>query len=426
MYCDILLKNGKIIDGRGNPWYKGDIAIKDGRIKQIGHLPQCSTREEIDLQGQYVSPGFIDSHTHSDLVFFIDSRAQSKVRQGVTTEVTGNCGMSIAPYISKAKESPLKIMNDFKPSWETIKEYLEALAKQPKTVNIAPLIGHGALRAAFVGMEDRPATESEMMKMRHALKKGLEKGAIGLSFGLYFVPGSYATKDELIELAKIVAEYQSVLAAHTRDEGDRTVGLVSSVKEFIEIARQSGASIQISHIKAVGPGTWGLSEVVLDLIKEARREGIDVTCDQYPFVATGGSVEVDVLPTSYKSGKTREEIIQELKNPKLREEIREQVAIRIKKKGGASTLTIVDYPVNCEFEGRTLQEISAQLGKSPADTAIEMLIASSALPEGKSKISWICHSLNQNDVDTFMEYPGTMISSDGSSLSLEGILSEGF
>lgn len=417
MVYDVLFKNGRIIDGRGNPWYKGNVAIKDGQIAGLGIIKGKAT-EEIDLKEKYICPGFIDTHTHSDIVFFINSSAQSKVRQGVTTEVTGNCGMSAAPYSGKAKDYLLNI-DDFVPFWETIEEYLEAISSQPKTVNLAPLIGHGTLRAAVVGLENRPATEEELYEMNRLLCKGLEKGAFGLSTGLYFSPGSYAQRKELVELARTTIKYGTVLASHIRDEGVRTVGFISAVKEIIDIARSSGAALQISHIKAFGPDVWGLSEDVLDLIEDARVRGIDIGCDQYPYTATGGSMAADTLPTSYQSGKTLKEIAEELKDKKIRETIKNKVAINIEKRGGAANQTVVEYSINHDFEGKTLQEISEIMEKSPADTLIDMLI------ESKSKVPWISYALSSDDVDNFIKYPGTMICSDGASLSIEGVLSQG-
>lgn len=302
MQYDILLKNGRIINGKGNSWYRGEVAIKDGIIKKVRTSISGRAAEEVDVNNNFICPGFIDVHSHSDYVFFIDSTAQSKVRQGVTTEITGNCGMSGAPYTSTVRYHTTAMFS-FIPFWHTIEEFIIALSRQPKTVNLAPLIGHGTLRATIVGLENRDATPEELKKLKYILSKGLEAGAFGLSTGLYFAPGAFAKKDELVELAKIVSEYGGVVTSHIRDEGIRTVGFLPSIKEIIEIGREAKVPIQISHIKAFGPDVWGLSERVLEIIDMAREEGVDVTCDQYPYTASGGALAADILPLSFLNGK---------------------------------------------------------------------------------------------------------------------------
>lgn len=417
MQYDVILKNGRIIDGNGNPWYKGEVAIKDGHIKKVGSLINGNCTEEIDVNNNIICPGFIDVHSHSDYVFFIDSTAQSKVRQGVTTEVTGNCGMSGAPYLESLKQYKPSSFN-FLPFWNTIEEFICALSKQPKTVNIAPLVGHGTLRSAIVGLEDREPTKEEFIKMKQTLAEGLEAGSFGLSTGLYFAPGAYAKKQELVELAKIVADYGGIVASHIRDEGIHTVGFIPSIKEIINIGREAVVPIQISHLKAFGPDVWGLSEEVLKIINEARNEGIDVTFDQYPYTATGGGLPNDVLPLNFLNGKDAEEVQVELKKAKVREKIKDEVAYNIKLRGGAENQTIADYPFNHDLEGKTLQEISNEWKKEPAEVAMDII-------SNYYSASWVSHALSPDDVDNFIKYPGGMIGSDGSSLSEKGILSEG-
>ncbi|MDD4363379.1 MAG: D-aminoacylase [Atribacterota bacterium] len=417
MEYDVILKNGRIVDGKGNPWYKGEIAIKDGRIEKVGSSITGSSLEKIDVENNIICPGFIDAHTHSDIVFFVDPTAQSKVRQGVTTEITGNCGTSGGPYDEKVKAKPPKAFN-FTPYWHTIEEYIDALSQQPKTVNIAPLVGHGTIRAHTVGFEDRESTEEELSAMKKILEDGLSAGAFGMSTGLYFAPGSFAREDELVELGKIVAKYGSTFTSHIRDEGIHTVGFVPSVKEIIDIGKKSGASIQISHLKAFGPDVWGSSEEVLNIMEEARSNGIDVTCDQYPYVASGGGLPADVLPLSFLKGKNIEEVQKELKIPTVIEQLKDEVAYNIKLRGGAENQIIAEYPVDHSFEGRSLQDISDELGKDPAEVAMMMI-------SNYYNANWVCYSMSPEDVENILKYPWTMTGSDGSSLSVEGPLSGG-
>jgi len=418
MHFDVILKNGKIIDGKGNPWFRADLGIKDSRIEIIRPHIQADAQEVVDIRQYFVSPGFIDSHTHSDYVFFIDATAQSKVRQGVTTEVIGNCGMSAAPYMGAAKEKVGPAKYEFIPFWESIPEYIDALSKQPKTLNIAPLIGHGTLRLAVVGPEDRPPTVEELARMKHLFSEGLDAGSFGLSTGLYFAPGAYATEEELVELGKIASRYGTVMTSHIRDEGSRSVGFIAAVKEIVHIGRLASVPIQISHIKSFGPDTWHTSDAVLTIIDEARIEGVDVTCDQYPYDTTGGGLAADTLPYSFQDGKSSHQISDMLKNTDARRAIQAEVAINIDKRGGPDVLTISTYSANRSLEGKTLREICKEWDKEPAEVVMDMLSVSTAA-------NWNCRSLNQDDVDAFMQYPATMVGSDGSSLSTRGPLSGG-
>ncbi len=418
MQFDVILKNGKIIDGKGNPWFKGDIAVKNGRIQLIRPGIDGNALETIDMSAYFISPGFIDPHTHSDYVFFIDPSAQSKVRQGVTTEVVGNCGMSAAPYWGDAKEKILTGRYKFTPFWETIPEYLDAISKQTKTVNIAPLIGHGTLRTAIMGPEDRAPTRDESEKMSHILSEGLAAGAFGMSTGLYFAPGAYATKGELVELGKIASHHGTVLTSHIRDEGSRSIGFIPAVQEIIHIGRQASVPVHISHIKSFGPDTWHTSDDVLKLIDNARNDGIDVTCDQYPYDTTGGGLAADTLPYSFQDGKSPNQVSEALKKPEVKQAIKKEVGTNIQKRGGPGVLTIATYPFNPDLEGKTLQDICDERCKDPADVVMEML-------SDNYVANWNCRSLHIDDVDKFMEYPATMICSDGSSLSTEGPLSGG-
>lgn len=417
MPFDILLKNGKVIDGKGNPWFRGDIAIGDGRIQAVGSRIQGDAREELDISQYIACPGFIDAHTHSDYVFFVDPTAQSKVRQGVTTEVIGNCGMSGGPYFRGAREKVFA-PGGFVPFWESLPDYVEALAKQPKTVNLAPLIGHGTLRSAFVGHENRPPTSDELSRMKECLAEGLEAGAVGLSTGLYFAPGAFAPQQELVELAGVAGRHGTIVTSHIRDEGSRSVGFIPAVREIVHIGREARVPVHLSHIKAFGPDTWHTSGEVLRTLEAARTEGIDVTCDQYPYDTTGGGLAADTLPYSFQSSKSPKQVSEALREPAVRDAIRETVATNIQKRGGPGVLTIASYPFDPTLEGRTLQEICDSRKKDPADIVMDMLSDS-------YEAKWNCRSLSPQDVDTFLRYPATMIGSDGSSLSTEGPLSHG-
>jgi N-acyl-D-amino-acid deacylase len=418
MPFDVLVQNARVIDGTGNPWFRGDVAIRAGRIEAVApHLP-AEAREIVDASPYVACPGFIDAHTHSDFVFFVDPTAQSKVRQGVTTEVIGNCGMSGAPYFGGATEKLLPSPRGFVPTWESIPEYLDALARQPKPVHLAPLVGHGTLRAAVVGHQDRPATADELSRMAALLSEALQAGAVGMSTGLYFAPGAYATLPELVELARIAGRHGALLTSHIRDEGSRSVGFVAAVHEIIQIGRRAEAPVHISHIKAFGPDTWHAAGEVLRILDAARRSGVDVTCDQYPYDTTGGGLAADTLPYGFQGGKSPVQVSEALRLPAVRTAIRAEVAANIQKRGGPSVLTLSSYPADPGLEGETLAAICDRRRADPADVVMDLLA------DGY-EAHWNCRSLSPQDVDAFLRYPATMIGSDGSSLSTEGPLAGG-
>ncbi|MFA5028788.1 MAG: D-aminoacylase [Candidatus Methylomirabilota bacterium] len=418
MTWDLLVRRGRIVDGTGNPWFQADVAVADGRIAAIRPHLDGDARETLAADGLVVCPGFIDAHTHSDFAFFVDPAAQSKVRQGVTTEIIGNCGMSGAPYVGGSRERGLPSTYGFHPSWESFPEYLDALATLRKTVHLAPLVGHGTLRSAVVGLENRPPTPREQATMEAWLAEALAAGAVGMSTGLYFAPGNFATHEELVALTAVAGRAGAVMTSHIRDEGSRSVGFLPAVEELIRIGRDARAPVHISHIKSFGPDTWHTSEAVLTLIERARREGIDVTCDQYPYDTTGGGLAADTLPYDFLSGKSPAQVSEALRQPASRDAVRAVVAANVTKRGGPGVLTIATYPADPELEGRTLQEICDRWGVPPAEAVMEMLSQS-------AEAKWNCRSLCQEDVDRFLRYPATMVGSDGSSLSTEGPLSGG-
>ncbi|MFO7918505.1 MAG: amidohydrolase family protein, partial [Anaerolineae bacterium] len=323
MAYDWLIEKAKIVDGRGNPWFKGSVAIRDDRIAAVGRKVEGQAEQHVDAQGMYLCPGFIDTHTHSDFSFFVDPTAQSKIRQGVTTEITGNCGGSAAPWMGAGRRPNRALGVDV--TWTTMEEYIQTLVDRDKTLNHAPLVGQGTIRGAVVGREDRPPSEEEMAEMERLLNESLEAGAAGMSLGLYFAPGMYATHGELVRMFRIVGEHGKVVAAHIRDEGTYTVGFVNAVKEFVGLGRESGAPVHISHLKAHGPEVWGTSEEVLELIDEARAEGVEVTADQYPYEASGGGLIPDTLPHAFQAGRSAEDISRDLARPETRAELHDAV-----------------------------------------------------------------------------------------------------
>ncbi|MFO7918176.1 MAG: amidohydrolase family protein, partial [Anaerolineae bacterium] len=352
-----------------------------------------------------------------DFSFFVDPTAQSKIRQGVTTEITGNCGGSAAPWMGAGRRPNRALGVDV--TWTTMEEYIQTLVDMDKTLNHAPLVGQGTIRNAVVGREDRASSEKEMIGMERLLAESLEAGAVGMSLGLYFAPGMYAIHEELVRLFRIVGEHGKVVAAHIRDEGTYTVGFVNAVKEFVGLGRESGVPVHISHLKAHGPEVWGTSEEVLELIDEARAQGVEVTADQYPYEASGGGLIPDTLPHAFQAGRSTEDISRDLARPETRAELHDAVETAIARRGGADRLFMSTHPKE-EVLGKSIQQLSEERGTDPASVVMDLLVES----EGE-RAGWTCFSMHPDDVERFMRYPAVMVGSDGSSLSTEGPLSRG-
>jgi len=254
--------------------------------------------------------------------------------------------------------------------------------------------------------------------MAALLAEGLQAGAVGMSTGLYFAPGAYATLPELVELARVAGRTGAPVTSHIRDEGSRSVGFLAAVREIIQIGRQAGAPVHISHIKAFGPDTWHTAGEVLHLIESARRGDVDVTCDQYPYDTTGGGLAADTLPYAFQAGKSPAQVSEALRTAALRDAIRAEVAANIQKRGGPGVLTLSTYLADPSLEGQTLAAICERRRADPADAVMDLIAAG-------YEAHWNCRSLSPQDVDAFLRYPATMVGSDGSSLSIEGPLSGG-
>src|SRR5215210_5945196 len=294
---DLVIENGRLVDGTGHPWFLGDVGIKDGEIVEVGRAGQRAL-EKIDAGGRVVSPGFIDGHCHSDLMVLDDPRSEIKLQQGVTTEVVGNCGMTLAPFAPRNLDllrtyvEPVLGNSEQEWRWETVEQYFDALLDAKPSENVATYVGHGTLRIAAMGFENRPASAGELDRMKAMLAEALQAGAIGLSLGLMYTPGSYTSANELVELCSMLQEHDGLLATHIRGEGG---SLIPSLEEVVWIAKKSGCSLQVSHLKAAGRSNWGGVLRAMELLEDARSEGLDVACDVYPYTA-GSTSMMTLLP----------------------------------------------------------------------------------------------------------------------------------
>ena len=425
MLLDIILKNGFVVDGAGNPKFRADVGVMDGKIVKIGGLGSSKADRVIDAKGLVVSPGFIDVHTHSDFELLANPRAESKIRQGVTTEVVGNCGMSAAPlrgeYASKTAKS-IRDKYGLTLDWSSFKEYFNRLEKQGVAVNIVSLVGHGNIRECVMDLENRPPTKEEMKEMKALVAQAMEEGAFGLSTGLVYPPGRFADTIELIELSKVVAKYGGIYASHIRGERET---LIEATREAIEIGEKAGVPVEISHHPAK-IGAWGKSKETLKMIEDARARGVDVTCDLHTYSA-GQTWLMALLPPWAQEGGPKK-IIETLSDPEARERIKQDMVEEkfpgpgpcgLVKRGMWNKLMLTYCEKNKDLIGKNFAEIAKIRGVDPFDAVFDILI------EEETAGMIVGFYYGVEDIRRVLEHPASMIGSDGYALAPYGILGKG-
>ncbi len=407
---DLILKNCKIIDGSGDKAYMGDIAILNGSIAEIGNI-NGDSKEIADCEGFIAAPGFIDIHSHSDITVKDHPFCESRILQGVTTELCGNCGISTFPVSSDPikRQQLIEYVEDLDYDWTDTKEFLDRVEELRPSVNFSTMVGHGSIRIAAMGFDDRVPDKEEMSLMKDILRKALEQGAFGMTSGLIYPPGIYSQKEELEELAEVLPEYGAFYATHMRDEGD---GLIDSVKETIELAINSGASVEISHFKALGSRNWH-SKVMeaVKLIEEARANGIDITCDQYPYTATATTLDSNIPPWAFEGGVSA--VISRLNDPETRAKIKEELNVTHKDRWDKIHISYVNTKENQKFVGKSLAMISDEDGRDPADVLFDLIV------EERSRVGQIEFAICEEDVKYIMRKPYVIVGSDGTAHGLD-------
>jgi len=429
MVFDLLIKNGKIVNGTGNPWFKADIGIKNGKIEKIGRLDSADAEKIIDAEGLIVSPGFIDMHNHSDISVFFNPKLESTIRQGITTLVIGNCGSSLAPVNPATKDLFMKHIEAFLPSdaelevtWNTFEEYLNKLEEIEMAANIAPLVGHGTVRIAVMGFDDREPTAEELDEMKKLVAEAMEAGAFGMSTGLIYPPGVYSKTEELVELCKVVAKYGGIYTSHIRGEGGT---LIEAVKEAIYIGEKAGVPVEISHHKAAGKSNWGKTKETLKLMEEARKRGVDVTCDQYPYRAGMTSLSAVLPPWVHVGGV--EEMLRRLRDPKEREKIRRDIEQGLPgwenfvADCGWENIYIssVVTEKNKHLEGKNVAEIAKIKGKDELDAVCDLLL------EEEGRVTIVLFMMDEEDIVRVMKSPLQMVATDAWAVAPYGVLGAG-
>lgn len=423
-----LIKNGKIIDGSGNPWYKSDVFIDDSKITYIEKCLEIEADRTIDAKGMVVCPGFIDTHTHSDGTMFIDPKVESSIRQGITTQVIGNCGCGFAPINPERKDKLESYVRrllpvDLKSSWQSYEEYINEMSNCGCATNIVPLITHGAVRIAVMGFENRQPNPEELTSMKNLISDGIEAGAFGFSTGLIYPPCIYSDTTELVELGKAVSEYNGIFAIHVRGEGST---LIQAVKEALEISRKSGVRLHLSHHKATGKQNWGKTQTTLKMIENSRDKGIEVTFDQYPYIA-GATVLSTLLPSwTHEGGLGR--LLERLTDPQTRKKIKKEMQepeenwenMVYSNGWDRIYVSVVKTEKNKHLEGKSLSEIK-DIREDPDEftTLFDLLL------EEDGEVRMLVFSQNEAEMRQVMKHPLHMVGSDGRSVSPDGSLSIG-
>lgn len=382
---DVILRNGRVLDGTGNPWFRADVALRGDRVAAVGDLDGATAATELDATGLYVTPGFIDVHSHAagGLATPGLSTAHPLLAQGLTTIFSNPDGGGPVDLAAQR----------------------DSLLKDGLGVNVAPLVPTRSIRAVVIGQEDRLATEEELDRMRELVRLGMEEGAFGVSSGPFYTPQSYADTHELVELARVAAGYGGAYTSHIRDESDYTIGVVAAVDEVIQVAREAGLPGVVSHIKVLGPRVWGFSGALIHRIENARAGGVEVYADQYPYLASATGLSAALVPASFRAGGS-DSLRARMDRPEDRSALREAMAENLERRGGADRIQFRRHRPDPAIEGRTLEEVARARNQHPLDTALDLL-------EEEGGPSIVSFNMLEEDVRNLMTRSWTMTSSDG-------------
>lgn len=416
---DLILRGGVVYDGLGGTPYAADVGVKGERITALADLSNRSNHQTINLKGLAVAPGFIDVHTHTDISLLVNPKAESKIRQGVTTEIAGNCGDSPFPLSGESGEerkSGWQKEFDIEIDWSDTEGFLRSIENNGTALNYLTLVGHGTVRAAVMGLENRDPSPAELAEMRRLTRAAMEEGAYGVSTGLEYTPGSFAKTEEIIELCKVVAEYDGIYATHIRSED---VQLEEAIEEALRIADEARVKLQISHLKASQKRNWHKLPKVLTRIARASREGIRVHADRYPYTAFATTLQI-MFPVWSREGDS-EDFIARLKDDSLWQRMRPYVVDRVNALGSWESVLVtrVKSEERVDYQGKTIARLAEEAQKDPFEFARELLI------EEDGRIDMCGFGMSDENTDKTLAFPLTMVGSDSSALAPYGILSRG-
>lgn len=421
---DIGILGGRIVDGAGNPWYVGDIGVSGKKIAKIGKIERKDCRRTVDAKGLYVTPGFIDIHTHSDVTAIVFPGCDSTLRQGVTTHLVGNCGSSVAPLREPNIDVMLNYWSDWsgtvkEMNWRTFDQYLKTLEKRGVGHNIAALVGHGTVRTAVMGADRGEPSKAQLKLMKELVDDAMRAGAFGMSTGLVYPPSCFGKTAEIIELAKVVAKYKGIYTSHIRGERET---IAEAIKEAILIGEKSGCPVQISH-NCPKYGAWGRTKETLGLADEARKRGVDVTVDNdmhtdlAPYLA-------DALP-QYMHELRKPDLLAHVADHKNRERIKREIIedklpafgpSGLLKHGRFDRIFMLNVPKQKQLVGKTVEQIAKERGKDPFETYFDLIV------EEDDKITAIFDYISEKDIEALFVHPLVMVSSDCATWSETGPL----
>jgi dihydroorotase/N-acyl-D-amino-acid deacylase len=420
---DILIKNGKVLDGTGNPWYSADLGIRGDRIVAIGKLSSATGKKTIDAAGRIIAPGFIDTLGQSEMALLIDNRALSKLSQGITTEITGEGG-SIAPQNQKTISPMQPVLDHYKLTvdWTTLDGYFRRLEKQGTPLNIGTYVGAAQVREAVIGDDDRPPTPAELDQMKALVEQAMKDGAFGISTALIYPPGHYAKTEELIELAKVSARYGGLYATHMRSEG---ASEMAAVDEAIRIGREAGLPVEIFHLKVSGKPRWGSMVKIVEKIQAARDSGLDIRANQYPYIAGGTALASSLPPWVADGGMAK--LLERLKDSKVRARIKTDMATDhadwenlFFDCGGGSGILIagVVNPDLKKYNGKTVAEMAKAENKEELEALFDFILKDNA------QTGALYFMASEEDLVYGLKQPWTSIGLDASESPLDGPLYE--
>ena len=403
---DLIIRGGMVVDGTGGPPFRADLGLVGDTITALGNLDPEPGKRILDASGLVVSPGFIDIHTHSDGGILRYPTADSRVLQGVTTEVTGNCGGSAAPSL------PFEADEEGGPQWTDVASYFRTLEETQISLNHALLLGQGSIREIVSGSEDRPLTAAELERVLYMVEEGMDQGAFGLSTGLEYVPGRFTPTEEIVEMTRVVARRGGVYASHIRNE---EIMLLEAIDEAIGIGRETGARVQISHLKAAGMPNWGKQVAALDLIEGARMAGVDVLADAYPYTAYSTGLTIFMSAWAIDGGWAA--LARRLDDPEDRAQIRAELIRRVRQDPGDYDLIVINRvrtEGNQSLVGQNMAEIAAGWGMEPVAALLRLLV------EEEGSVGYIGFGMSPENVEMVLSHPLVMVGSDGSSMAPVG------
>ncbi len=420
---DLVVRNGRVVDGTGNPWFHGDVAVRGDRVVAVGRVPAGSAKREIDARGLVVAPGFIDMHSHSDRLLLEDGLAQSKIRQGVTTEVLGE-GNSAGPY--KGKLTPRKAaVGDKEATWTTLGGYLDVLDKAGVAVNVASYVGMDNVWQGVMGTSHERPSASQKEQMKELLDEAMRDGAFGMSTMLAMPPGSLATTDDLVDLCRVVAKHGGIYSTHNRNEG---TDVFDAVKEAIAVGERAGVPVDVIHLKIADQKLWGRMNELAALIEDARKRGVDVQANVYPYTRGNNDLASIVPPWAHEGGTAR--MLERLKDAKQRERLKKEIREGIPgwynhytAVGGDWSRMLVSG--KGRYEGLTVDRILAtrSAGKTPPPDALDVLF--DVLAEEGGSVPTVYAHHTEKDMQFALAQPWCSVGSDGSAYATEGPLRRG-